>query len=584
MVQAFSFGIKTKTKPKSQIDTRIGSPGPGEYDQSKSNYVKDKTPLYGFGKSARPGIKSEAPGPGSYEPKKMPNNSTKFSIGSKTVHDKMFKIQNEDKPGPGAYEQKVIKEATPQYSFGLKHKQQVSDNPGPGSYDASLKKQEKASGFGKSTRDTIKQFSSKPVDLSLPGPGAYNFESKNEKGFKMGAKISQRLNENPGPGSYEPAIKTGRPQTATFKMGTQERKTFLSTSQSQHELPGPGNYNNPKEFGKGVPTYKIGIKTKEISKLDVPGPGSYNQADALKNNKSSQSFRFNEQKRPNYLVQKEDVEKPGPGNYDPPSSFSGQKGVSIGAKLKQQYNQNPGPGSYDQKIDLTKATVTTGRIGGQKRKTFMEEAPNDLPGPGNYDQESNLGKSKGFSMQGKRDPKYSDVPGPGSYNENANLVKSNSKQTRMLSAKRTTFVQEAPNDLPGPGNYDGNLNLIGKGGRQITVGGKAPRNDDTISPGPGAYDSKVDHIKNNNNSVRISSSDRKTYFAGIQSGSQQNDLPGPGMYNPKLPPGRAVVIDKNEKEKRDDGMPGPGHYKVPSTFADVPKYNMPNQSEEFKWV
>jgi hypothetical protein len=49
------------------------------------------------------------------------------------------------------------------------------------------------------------------VDLSLPGPGAYTVETKNDKGYKMGAKLSQRLNENPGPGSYEPAIKSARP-------------------------------------------------------------------------------------------------------------------------------------------------------------------------------------------------------------------------------------------------------------------------------------------------------------------------------------------------------------------------------------
>jgi hypothetical protein len=48
-----------------------------------------------------------------------------------------------------------------------------------------------------------------------------------------------------------------------------------NTSDSTKDLPGPGNYNNPKEFGKGVPTCRIAFKTRELSKLDVPGPGSY---------------------------------------------------------------------------------------------------------------------------------------------------------------------------------------------------------------------------------------------------------------------------------------------------------------------
>jgi hypothetical protein len=34
-----------------------------------------------------------------------------------------------------------------------------------------------------------------------------------------------------------------------------------------------------------------------------------------------------------------------------------------------------------------------------KRKTFMEEAPNDLPGPGNYDQNTGTFTSpKGFTI------------------------------------------------------------------------------------------------------------------------------------------------------------------------------------------
>jgi len=36
----------------------------------------------------------------------------------------------------------------------------------------------------------------------------------------------------------------------------------------------------------------------------------------------------------------------------------------MGSRLKEPKNENPGPGSYDQKIDLTKATATTGKIGG----------------------------------------------------------------------------------------------------------------------------------------------------------------------------------------------------------------------------
>ena len=72
-------------------------------------------------------------------------------------------------------------------------------------------------------------------------------------------------------------------------------------------------------------------------------------------------------------------------------------------------------------------------------------------------------------------------------------------------------------------------------------------------------------------------------------------MPGPGDYDKKmLYDGRDYnisgqysihySISKGEAKDHDDGIPGPGHYKVPCKFADVPKYLMPNQSEEFKYV
>jgi len=46
--------------------------------------------------------------------------------------------------------------------------------------------------------------------------------------------------------------------------------------------------------------------------------------------------------------------------------------------------------------------------------------------------------------------------------------------------------------LPGPGSNDADLNLMGKDAPKITLRGKPIRNDETISPGPGAYDTKLD--------------------------------------------------------------------------------------------
>ena len=84
----------------------------------------------------------------------------------------------------------------------------------------------------------------------------------------------------------------------------------------------------------------------------------------------------------------------------------------------------------------------------------MENAPNDMPGPGNYDQGETFANSKGFTIGVRKDERYNDVPGPGAYDARDEVTKSGSKSQRLASAKRTTFMEEAPNDLPGPGNYD----------------------------------------------------------------------------------------------------------------------------------
>jgi hypothetical protein len=56
------------------------------------------------------------------------------------------------------------------------------------------------------------------------------------------------------------------------------------------------------------------------------------------------------------------------------------------------------------------------------------------------------------------------------------------------------------------------------------------------------------------------------------------------MYDWKMDPGVAYSFPKNEKPAPNDNTPGPGHYYIPVKILDVPKYNIPNQNEEFKWV
>lgn len=75
-----------------------------------------------------------------------------------------------------------------------------------------------------------------------------------------------------------------------------------------------------------------------------------------------------------------------------------------------------------------------------------------------------------------------------------------------------------------------------------------------------------------------------------RSGSPHKDgMPGPGQYdnrdyNIAGHQSIAYTIPKGEKRDEFSDTPGPGHYKIPVKFADVPSYNHTVQSDEFKWV
>ncbi len=48
--------------------------------------------------------------------------------------------------------------------------------------------------------------------------------------------------------------------------------------------------------------------------------------------------------------------------------------------------------------------------------------------------------------------------------------------------------------------------------------------------------------------------------------------------------GVAYKFGTSERKGENDRNPGPGHYYLPVHFADVPRYVIKEQNEEFKWV
>lgn len=411
----------------------------------------------------------------------------------------------------------------------------MKDVPGPGSYDVKERPLTARVGkFGNSQRDTIRQIA--PNTEQMPGPGAYNdkgglahqaskrqnmsVQNLNVPATRAMSTLNKEQLQSPGPGNYNPAPIVVKAKTPAINFGSEKRPNHLVSK--HNEAPGPGNYNNGGDFGKGVPTAKIGIRYDGPKRLDVPGPGAYDSKEAVIKPASSQSVRFNNSKRGD-IVKREDLEKPGPGNYNQGSTLKGDKGFSLGGKAKAKYNENPGPGAYDARNDLTKAATGSMRVPTAKRKTFMQEAPTEMPGPGNYDQGSAFKGDKGFSIGAKQAAKYNENPGPGAYDARNDLTKAATGSMRVPTAKRKTFMEEAPTEMPGPGNYDqGSAFKADKG---FTLGGKQPQKYNE-NPGPGAYEARNEVIKASQPSMRLASAKRTTFMENAP-----NDLPGPGNYD-----------------------------------------------------
>ena len=76
-----------------------------------------------------------------------------------------------------------------------------------------------------------------------------------------------------------------------------------------------------------------------------------------------------------------------------------------------------------------------------------------------------------------------------------------------------------------------------------------------------------------------------------QNSFRKSILPGPADYNSsknplknKAPNAIFGTADHRTTSMSKSGHPGPGAYRIPVKVADVPRYNLPIQNEDFKFV
>ena len=424
-VPAYAFG-RAKKNELTKTDQLI-TPAPNKYSPIK---VLHKEPEWKIGTSLRPKESNlDNPGPGSYNTRfKFPDGPS-YSIATK-------KSENIDieqtTPGPATYNPQKLGEKS-SYTFGHKYKTKDTEiTPGPGRYEIRKEKDLKvpSSIFGHE-----KKFFSSKEALYTPGPGQYsgNINTTNihhpKYSFGKEKRVTDKINENPGPGTYKHYNYTGN-EGKKISIGLR----FKSRSSSEF-IPGPGQYvtYNYNVVSKKLPDIKIGKAkrfTTDNSLTENPGPGQYNAPD---------NTNFVKIQKPSWKIGtslrrplNEVMDTPGPGNYNLSSEIGVGKpmySMRIKQNIKGERYKTPGPGRYNNaEMNLFKH-YPEWKIGTSKRDDELHRQIREgFPGPGNYNPNENNLTSKpkyGFGTQKRYKDKYNDNPGPGSYHIPCSIIEVN---------------------------------------------------------------------------------------------------------------------------------------------------------------
>ena len=332
-----------------------------------------------------------------------------------------------------------------------------------------------------------------------------------------------------------------------------------SLSQDNIFVPGVGSYELRKDSSLIVPCYRFDKEKRENlnmnnSALKYPGPGKYeNEID--KNSTASpkwtftKSDRFRKLKPRNSKLKRLNV--PGPGTYNS-KEFTGNEGPHYSFPKEKFNHSDSVDESMFKKIRNYPSPVTYNKS--------VEYLP-DMP-------KYTIPKVDRNQMNNIRSKFIISCPGPGNYNPNKDVSSTLRKITNCIISKSKRNEEENVNPkvkkiiTPGPGWYNINNGELPQGPkytiRNVKIINKI-RND----PGPGAYDAKM-NMRPKEPSYSIGKEQRGDDLKIVK----RNNYPGPGTYNIaelNLAPKYSFPKDKYN-EKKIYNIPGPGFYKIPTSF------------------
>ena len=426
--------------------------------------------------------------------------------------------------------------------------------------------------------------------LYTPGPDKYNPRKviMHYGGLKIGLskRTYNKIEETPGPGTYN--IPSKFPKGLKYSLGL---KIPYENNKEEKYKPGPGTYKIMNKSQSSF--YSFGKKLKEHVKDDTPGPGKYN----LRREKDLYipSYIFGKEKRISSILSPFEI-GPGPGNYKfsedairlryPHYSFMKEKRKSF----KKNNVDTPGPGTYNHKEYLGKEGL---KISLSPKIILKNKNINEL-GPGQYNRTdldfykpksptTKIGKNRRFSSLSCSD--LFSTPGPGRYNymNSLTVVKKCGPAWKMGKGKRRPLI-EIDKYIPGPGIYN-ITSKLGKDSPYYSIGRKEKERQIKFnSIGPGNYDVNKILGKTQSPAWKIGKS-KKILELNIN-----EDIPGPGAYtiDSKNIPGPKFGFPKSKRGffLTTNDSPGPGTYHIPCSIENINNYTRikGNFSEEFRYI
>lgn len=409
-VPAYSIGKAPRdTGGKEQL------PGPGQYeDKHKELSVHARLPRAVLNRAfSKPSSLAQlsTPGPGEYEVSKTSlSKRGQYIIGSSK---RDFHLGSDIGPGPGAYDY-AKSSLNPRGVAAIKSGRDgraIGGLPGPGDYEVSKSSLSKR---GIAALRSLSQAGSK--SQSTPGPLDYDpYQYEERSKFKGGVRfptsnrdgLGGSISEIPGPASYE--ISKSSLRRNGYAVAKAPRNIF-----EKENVPGPGQYETAKTSLSRRGVAKMSAATERSHNADIPGPASY---DAFPKNTMTHGTTIPKSGREDFKT--EGV--PGPAHYDShialdkiqlPKGSSAALGKS---SLHPKVEPTPGPGNYETAYSSLSKKGTapipkSKRDGGAKDHT---------PGPADYDSAKYFEKDwkRGVSIpSANRNNKTDTTPGPGQYN------------------------------------------------------------------------------------------------------------------------------------------------------------------------